>query len=222
MKRLNIFVDETGEFGFSKGSAKLYGVSLVFHEQKNNIKPALKILDRRFDDLGFCGMVHMGDLVMGHGDFAEMTIAERRKIYTTLSKFAEQVNAKYYTILIDKKNANTTVLLGRKISREFEKIIADHLNYFQSFDKIMLYYDGGQIDLSKIIKNTFGRLGGYERKPKFDHTDKKLFQVADMLTYVDKIIYKHNRGDKLTKTERRFFTKKHISTITKNLKSHRF
>jgi hypothetical protein len=33
MKRLNIFVDETGEFGFDDGSSRLYGVSFTFHEQ---------------------------------------------------------------------------------------------------------------------------------------------------------------------------------------------
>lgn len=30
MKRLSIFIDETGEFGFGKGSSRLYGVSFVF------------------------------------------------------------------------------------------------------------------------------------------------------------------------------------------------
>ena len=37
MKRLNIFVDETGEFGFEKGTSELYGVSFTFHEQDNDI-----------------------------------------------------------------------------------------------------------------------------------------------------------------------------------------
>lgn len=32
MKILNIFVDETGKFGFDKGTSELYGVSFTFHE----------------------------------------------------------------------------------------------------------------------------------------------------------------------------------------------
>lgn len=39
MKRLNIFVDETGEFGFDKGTSELYGVSFTFHEQTDDIMP---------------------------------------------------------------------------------------------------------------------------------------------------------------------------------------
>lgn len=38
MKRLNIFVDETGEFGFDNGASDLYGVSFTFHEQSVDIK----------------------------------------------------------------------------------------------------------------------------------------------------------------------------------------
>ena len=39
MKRLNIFVDETGEFGFGNGASELYGVSFTFQEQNDNIMP---------------------------------------------------------------------------------------------------------------------------------------------------------------------------------------
>lgn len=38
MKRLNIFVDETGEFGFDKGASELYGISFTFHEHQDSIK----------------------------------------------------------------------------------------------------------------------------------------------------------------------------------------
>ena len=34
MKRLNIFVDETGEFGFGNGASELYGVSFLFMSRK--------------------------------------------------------------------------------------------------------------------------------------------------------------------------------------------
>ena len=37
MKILNIYVDETGEFGFNDKSAKLYGISFTFYEQNYDI-----------------------------------------------------------------------------------------------------------------------------------------------------------------------------------------
>ena len=44
MKRLNIFVDETGEFGFGNESSELYGISFTFHEQDDDIMKELNNL----------------------------------------------------------------------------------------------------------------------------------------------------------------------------------
>ena len=77
--RLNIFIDETGEFGFSKTSARFYGISLVFHEQRDSIADDVKFLDKKLAELNFRGMMHMGDLINGHGDYTGKTIAERKK-----------------------------------------------------------------------------------------------------------------------------------------------
>ena len=43
LKRLNIFVDETGDFGCEENSSKLYGVSFTFHDQDNDINTELNI-----------------------------------------------------------------------------------------------------------------------------------------------------------------------------------
>ena len=47
MKRLNIFVDETGDFGFENGLSQLYGVSFTFHDQNNDITPEINNLNDR-------------------------------------------------------------------------------------------------------------------------------------------------------------------------------
>jgi len=221
-RRLNIFADETGEFGFSKGAARLYGVSLVFHEQTMNISNEIGVLNERLSYLDFDAMVHMGDLVSGHGDFEGMEISERRKIYTQLYRFASNVPADYYSFFIDKKDFNSERALEERIEKSLQELILANLEYFQSFDEIKIYYDGGQKQLSKVIDKVFGELSGYNREPDFDHTEKKLFQVADMLTYVDKLIYKYDGGLKFSKTETNFFSYTAIDKIKRELKRHRF
>lgn len=64
LKRLNIFVDETGEFGFGKGASKLYGVSFTFHEHTDDIMKELNILNERLNKIGYTKMIHMADLIM--------------------------------------------------------------------------------------------------------------------------------------------------------------
>lgn len=221
MTRLNIFIDETGEFGFHKNSAKLYGISLVFHEQKDAIDINIAKLNQELKLLGFTGMIHMGDLVTGHGEFIGMDIAGRRKIYQKLYRFSTSIKTKYHTIIIDKHDHRNNSSLSKAISSEFCRIIDDNLAYFQSFDQIKIYYDGGQKPLNKIIAKTFLRLSNTIQELEFDHTEKKLFQIADMLTYTDKIIYKYNKNIKLTRTEQSFFSTKQIRTTINELRAHR-
>lgn len=220
--RLNIFIDETGEFGFKKGSAKIYGVSLVFHEQKDNIVKDIKLLKEQCGYLNFDKMLHMGDLVNGHSDFEGMSVSERRKIYSYFFRFSTRIHAKYYTIIIEKKHSNKTLTLEKSILEQLNECILAQLDYFQSFDEIVVYYDGGQVKLSQIINKAFSIFPSFIRKSDFDHVEKKLFQVADMLTYLDKLIYRFKNGNKLTRTEAHFFDPKSLKNAEQGLKKHRF
>ncbi len=78
MERLNIFVDETGEFGFRIGASELYGVSFTFHEQNDNITPELNKLNDRLNKIGYTNMIHMADLIMKRNDYSKIPINSRR------------------------------------------------------------------------------------------------------------------------------------------------
>ncbi len=64
MKRLNIFVDETGKFEFGNGSSELYCVSFTFHEQDDDIMPELNKLNDKLNEIGYTNMIHMADLIV--------------------------------------------------------------------------------------------------------------------------------------------------------------
>lgn len=63
-------------------------------------------------------------------------------------------------------------------------------NYVEEFDKVVVYYDNGQEALEAIIDTLLINKTNVERRIEFDHKEKRLFQVSDMLTFVDKIVYK--------------------------------
>ncbi len=60
-----------------------------------------------------------------------------------------------------------------------------------------------------------------ERRIEFDHTKKRLFQVSDMLTFIDKLDYKFHNNMPFTKAEKYFFTNKEIEYIKRKLKNKR-
>ena len=191
MTRLNIFVDETGEFGFGKGSSNIYGISFVFHEQNDDIVPQIKALNNRLNRIKYTDMIHTAHLVMRHAEYAYLDINTRKSIFNAIYLFSNRVLIKYNTVLINKKYTDNSSVLRKKIINEIGDMIDKHRDYFKKFDKIVLYYDNGQEKLGNILDMLFSEFEGYEHRVEFDHKEKRLFQVADMLTYLDKTFYKH-------------------------------
>ncbi len=222
MRRLNIFVDETGEFGFEKGASELYGISFTLHEQKDVITHELNELNNRLNKIGYTDMIHMADLVMKRGDYKRFPLNTRKSIFNAIYQFSKKIPVKYYTIIINKKYANKKNILKQQVINEINKMIKTHEEYFNKFNKIIMYYDNGQEALGTILEITFSRLNGYEHRIDFDHKEKRLFQVSDMLTYIDKYDYKYKYKLSFSKSEIYFLSFKEIRKILKELNKKRF
>ena len=81
IKRLNIFIDESGDFGFVKGSSDLYAVSFTLHESSDSIQSELKYLNERLKDLDYEGMIHLAYLVAKRGDYSHFDLEKRKSIF---------------------------------------------------------------------------------------------------------------------------------------------
>ena len=105
------------------------------------------------------------------------------------------------------------------LAREIGQFINDNIDYLESFDKIVIYYDNGQETLATILDTLFATNPNVERRIEFDHTKKRLFQVSDMLTVIDKLDYKRKNNIPFTNAEKFFFKGKdfrHIINLLKN------
>lgn len=221
IKRLNIFVDETGEFGYGVKSSMLYGIFFTFHEQDNDISGELNNLNNRLMKIGYTNMIHMSDLIMRRGDYSKFDIKMRKSIFNSIYQFSRKIPVKYHTIIIDKRFIDNGNVLRKQIINEVNQMIKNNEGYFNKFDKIVMYYDNGQEPLGYILDSLFIRFNSYEHRVKFDHVEKRLFQVSDMLTYVDKAIYKHKKNIKYEKSELYFFGNDELRRIAKELNKKR-
>ena len=222
MKRLNIFVDETGEFGFGKGSSELYGVSFTFHEHDKDVSQEIKNLNKRLEKIGYTDMIHMADLIMRREDYKNFDIATRKSIFNSIYQFSRRIPVKYKTIIIDKRYTNDARILRQRLSAEINKMIKEHEKYFNQFDKIVMYYDNGQETLGTILDSIFSRFEGFEHRVNFDHKEKRLFQVSDMLTFIDKYDYKYKNKIPFTRGEKYFFSIYEIRRVLRELNKKRF
>ena len=221
IKRLNIFIDESGDFGFSDGSSDLYAVSFTLHESSNSIKNELEYLNKKLEQLNYDGMIHLAYLVAKRGDYSHFDFERRKSIFWAIFYFSNKVKVKIRTVIVDKKYINRKNQLNVVLAREISKFIEDNKDYLNSFDKVVIYYDNGQETLATILDTLFAPNSNVERRIEFDHKQKRLFQVSDMLTIIDKLDYKRKNNIPFTNSEKYFFKGKDFRHIINLLKSKR-
>lgn len=219
--RLNIFIDESGDFGFEKGSSELYAVSFTLHESTDSIDEELKYLNEKLSKLNYDGMIHLAYLVAKRGDYAHFSLEKRKSIFWAIFYFAKRVKIKVHTVIVNKNFKNKKSQLTKELKYKIEKFLKKIDNYMDEFEKIVIYYDNGQDELGKIIDSLVITKNNIEHRTEFNHKEKRLFQVSDMLTFVDKIVYKHDNNMQLTKAEKYFFQLRDIIDIERRLKNKR-
>ena len=216
-KRLNIFVDESGDFGFKEGSAQLYCVSFVIHESNDSIKNELRYLNNRLKKVNYEGMVHAANLIAKRKEYEKFTLEERKEIFWAMLIFIRKIKVKLNTIIIDKRFKNTKTQLARCLKNEIQVFFDKIEEYISKFDEVVIYYDNGQKTLGKLIDQIIANKNNVEHRVEFNHEEKRLFQVADMMTCLDKIIYEFNNRNILNFAEKYFFTIRDIIRIEKEL-----
>lgn len=221
IKRLNIFIDESGDFGFMNGSSDLYAVSFTLHESANTITNELRYLNEKLNKLRYDGMIHLAYLVAKRGDYSHFSLEKRKSIFWSIFYFSVRVNVKIKTIIVDKRYINKKTQLNMNLARQMWQFIKENADYINSFDKIVIYYDNGQETLATLLDAVFATNPNIERRIDFDHKEKRLFQVSDMLTIIDKLDYKRKNKIPFTKAEKYFFNGKDFRQIIDLLKNKR-
>ena len=91
-----------------------------------------------------------------------------------------------------------------KLSKQLSRFIRDHYGFFLSLDSIKVYYDNGQIELTRIISSVFNTLLEDVTFRKVIPSDYRLFQVADLICTM-KLIELKLENHALSKSELLFF-----------------
>lgn len=209
VKELSIFVDESGDFGEYNHICPYYIVTLISHEQKNLINEQIEKLNLHFgiSNSGIQAM-HTAPLIRRENIYKDLDIYERRKMFNTFFHFTRKIGIKYKNIIVDKKH-KTYIDINSNISMNLSFFVKENLNYFQQFDKIIIYYDNGQNQLANILVSVF--TSWFHNKFEYrivSPYDYKLFQVADFICTLSLINHKIECGQGLTKSEQLFFGSK--------------
>ena len=205
MKELSVHIDESGDFGELTQNAPYYLVALVLHDQSQDISDKLRRLDAAMQPLGFPKhAIHTAPLVRREGDYINLEILERKRIFNRLFLFALQVPFTYKLLAVDKRKLRKPTYMNTWLSKQLMLFLLEHLSFFNSYDKITVYYDNGQMELARILFSLFGEiLNGVEFR-KIMPVNYRLAQVADLICTLELLSRKADEKV-LTRSERAFF-----------------
>lgn len=174
--------NESGDFGDYDPKSPFYIISVVIHDQDNNISKQVHMLDETLKNTALKrNFIHVGPLIRREGEYKYMTAEERLQILRRFIKFATKTEFLYETFYIEKKHIGDDYEMISKLARQLSDFIKRHYPYFLSFDTIKLYYDNGQAGVMKIIISVFTTLFENTDHKKSLQKDYKLLQVADLV-----------------------------------------
>ena len=207
MNELSIFIDESGDFGAVKEWPSYYLVTLVFHEQANSITEQIRILENSMKSSGFdLDYIHTGPAIRREDVFWRFNIDERRKMIYKMHKFVNDCPITYTTLVVDKRETPDKIALGNRLMKDLHTMLDMHMEYFLSFDKVIVYYDYGQMELNSILKSVFSMYFNYVEFRKAEPKKYRLLQAADFICTIELLKLKRELHC-LSKSEEKFFYK---------------
>lgn len=217
-KILSIFIDESGDFGPYEAHAPYYLVSMVLHNQNTDISKNIKIFDSHLLSLGYQNhAIHTGPLIRRESVYSNDLIEERKRLFNALFNFARKLDFQYCCIKVKKSECPDVITMTSKISKALSDVLRSNESFWNNFNKVIIYYDNGQIELTKILTSVFSTLYTHVEFRKVKPLDYKLFQIADLICTME-LLAKKAENNSFTNSEMEFFD--NIRDFKKNYLKH--
>lgn len=181
MRELSIFIDESGDFGPMQKHSPFYVLSLVLHDQSDEIAGHLDKVHQALVARGLSAnhAIHTGPLVRREQDYRWLDISSRRAIFRILVDFFRLCDATYHSWVFSKRDFEDADALVSAMSRELGALIRSRYEFFSSWDRVVIYYDNGQKELTNLVNSVFNAHLTVEVR-KVVPSDYSLFQAADL------------------------------------------
>lgn len=206
VRELSIFIDESGDFGPFEKHSPFYVLSLVFHDQSDDIASHL---DKIHDALAVRGLpadhaIHTGPLIRREHHYGLLDRPSRRSIFRVLVDFVRTCELTHHSWVFSKRELEGTDQLVSAMSRELGALIRSNDEFFLSWDRIVIYYDNGQKEITNLVNSVFNAHLRVEVR-KVVPSDYSLFQAADLCCTLALLRRKIDTVG-LTSSERDFFS----------------
>jgi hypothetical protein len=179
---------------------------LVFHDQSDSITGHLVGIH---DGLVARGLhadhaIHAGPLIRREQEYRWMDVPARRAIFRLLMDFVHRCEITQHALVFNKREVGDIDRLVSLMSRDMGALIRNNMAYFSSWDRIVIYYDNGQKELTNIVNSAFNSQLSNVEVRKVVPSDYSLFQATDLCCTLELLRAKINSIG-LSSAERDFF-----------------
>lgn len=98
-----------------------------------------------------------------------------------ISENIKVFDSQYSCIKVKKSECPDVITMTSKVSKALADVLRNNEGFWNSFDKVIIYYGNGQIELTKILTSVFSTLYTHVEFCKVKPVDYKLFQIADLI-----------------------------------------
>ena len=215
MTGIEIFIDESGDFGPFDARCPYYIVTMVFHECTDPLYSDIQELEYRLSLIGLeehC--VHSSPAIRGEGAYHGVPLQLRRKLMSNFAAFVRKSKLRYKCFFVRKgQNVQQEQVLA-SLRDVMEGFINENYDKLSSYAPIVVSYDKGQRQLSELIAEMFESRFTNVRLTKTLPISSRIFQVADFVCTLKRLVYKLESEGTLSKSENIFFGTK--SNFLKN------
>lgn len=209
-KEISVFVDESGSFAPAGSDlhSPYYLLCMVFHDQSDDLTSEIEQLREAFRQTGLDAdhTIHAGPMIRREGEYRLMPRELRIRIFRRMMVFIQKARFKYRCFKVFKPYNSKSEAIHDTILQEIVDFLVSHRVDFNGCDRIKVYYDNGQMQVSALLKEAFAI---YSAKVEFvadvQPSKYRLFQVADVICTLELAKAKLLESGSVSESEERFF-----------------
>ena len=127
---------------------------MVLHNQEIDISRNIEALERQISNWGYPEhTIHTGPLIRRESVYKNDLREQRKALFNALYHFTRLLDIQYICPAINQGDCEEKSKLAYtdKLIKEIANQLRAMDTYFSSFDKIIVYYDYGQVELAQIL-----------------------------------------------------------------------
>lgn len=185
MKELSVFVDESGDKSLH---ARYFLVTVVIHDQASKITEKINAYEQSLATADLPNIpFHSEPLLNGHEGYADLSLSQRKKLLYSFNVLVQRLPIQYATFVYKHRKHKDPEVLAQHIERDLTALINEHLQLFQDFDKVKIYYDNGQKLVRQALYGAISSCLSQQAviRKKTTMTEYRPAQVADYLCTIE-------------------------------------